>query len=127
KGVVHRDIKPANLLLDSEGTVKILDMGLARIDDPNSADHQLTNTGTVMGTVDYMPPEQANDTRKADARSDIYSLGCSLYRLLTGESVYGGETVVQKIMAHLNEPIPSLVAKRPDVPAEIDRIFQKMI
>ncbi len=127
KGVVHRDIKPANLLLDQDGTVKILDMGLARIDDGNTADHQLTNTGTVMGTVDYMPPEQANDTRKADARSDIYSLGCSLYRMLTGESVFGGETVVQKIMAHMGDPIPSLCTKRPDVPVEIDRIFQKML
>ncbi|MBN8624805.1 MAG: SUMF1/EgtB/PvdO family nonheme iron enzyme [Planctomycetes bacterium] len=127
KGVVHRDIKPANLLLDNDGTVKILDMGLARIDDGNPADHQLTNTGTVMGTVDYMPPEQANDTRKADARSDIYSLGCSLYRILTGESVFGGETVVQKIMAHMGDPIPSLCSKRPDVSAEIDRIYQKML
>ena len=127
KGVVHRDIKPANLLLDNEGTVKILDMGLARIDDGNTADHQLTNTGAVMGTVDYMPPEQANDTRKADARSDVYSLGCSLYRLLTGESVFGGETVVQKIMAHMSDPIPSLLTKRPDCPAELDRIFQKML
>ena len=127
EGVVHRDIKPANLLLDKKGVVKILDMGLARIDDGNAADHQLTNTGTVMGTVDYMPPEQANDTRKADARSDVYSLGCSLYRILTGESVFGGETVVQKIMAHMGDPIPSLCTKRPDVPAEIDRIFQKML
>jgi formylglycine-generating enzyme required for sulfatase activity/serine/threonine protein kinase len=127
EGVVHRDIKPANLLLDKKGVVKILDMGLARIDDGNTADHQLTNTGTVMGTVDYMPPEQANDTRRADARSDVYSLGCSLYRILTGESVYGGETVVQKIMAHMGDPIPSLLTKRPDCPAEIDRIFQKML
>ncbi len=127
EGVVHRDIKPANLLLDNEGVVKILDMGLARIDDGNTADHQLTNTGTVMGTVDYMPPEQANDTRRADARSDVYSLGCSLYRILTGESVFGGETVVQKIMAHMGDPIPSLLSKRPDCPAEIDRIFQKML
>ncbi len=127
EGVVHRDIKPANLLLDKKGVVKILDMGLARIDDGNTADHQLTNTGTVMGTVDYMPPEQANDTRKADARSDVYSLGCSLYRILTGESVFGGETVVQKIMAHMGDPIPSLLTKRPDCPAEIDRIFQKML
>ncbi|MBA4019096.1 MAG: hypothetical protein C0483_18165 [Pirellula sp.] len=127
EGVVHRDIKPANLLLDKKGVVKILDMGLARIDDGNTADHQLTNTGAVMGTVDYMPPEQANDTCKADARSDVYSLGCSLYRLLTGESVFGGETVVQKIMAHMGDPIPSLQSKRPDCPAEIDRIFQKML
>lgn len=128
EGVVHRDIKPANLLLDKKNVVKILDMGLARIDQAgDAADHQLTNTGQVMGTVDYMPPEQASDTRLADARSDIYSLGCSLYRLLTGESVFGGETVVQKILAHISDPIPSLINKRPEISAELDRIFQKML
>ncbi len=129
KGVVHRDIKPANLLLDSEGVVKILDMGLARIDSPGetAADHQLTNTGTVMGTVDYMAPEQAASTHDADHRSDIYSLGCSLYRLLTGGNVYEGETVVKKILAHVGSPVPSLCQRRPECPAEIDRIFQKML
>ena len=128
KGVIHRDIKPANLLLDNEGTVKILDMGLARFDNSgDAADHQLTNTGAVMGTVDYMPPEQAANTHNADARSDIYALGCSLYRLLVGESMFGGQTAVEKILAHMNEAIPSLCQKRREVPAEIDRIFQKMV
>lgn len=125
KGVVHRDIKPANLLLDKEGVVRILDMGLARVD--NAVDQQLTNTGQVMGTIDYMPPEQATDTRYADARSDVYSLGCSLYKLLTGESVFEGDTVVKKILAHMNAPVPSLRTKRPDVSAELDQVFQRML
>ncbi|QDT24390.1 protein kinase domain-containing protein [Gimesia chilikensis] len=129
EGVIHRDIKPANLLLDKKGTIKILDMGLARIEDEahEIPATQLTQDGSVMGTVDYMAPEQAKDTHTADARSDIYSLGCSLYYLLTGESVYRGSTMVNRIMAHQNDPIPSLTGKHILISQDIDAVFQKMV
>lgn len=129
KGIVHRDIKPANMLLDSEGTVKLLDMGLARINslDEEVAEIDLTSTGMVMGTVDYMAPEQAVDTKQADARSDIYSLGCMLHYLLTGKSVYGGDTMVKKIFAHRDQPIPSLSATHSGIPSALDVLFQKMV
>ena len=130
KGIVHRDIKPGNLLLDKEGTVKILDMGLARITGVEAAmggPEQLTVSGQVMGTCDYMAPEQAFDSHKADHRADIYSLGCTLYRLLTGNPPYGGETLVKILMAHRENPIPSLCVARPEVPEELDECFQKMM
>lgn len=127
QGVVHRNIKPANLLIDNRGVVKILDMGLARLESSGASENQLTMTGMVMGTVDYTAPEQAANMHSADARSDIYSLGCTLFRLLTGEFVYEGKSPIKKILAHTSAPIPSLCQKRSDVPPQLDRIFQKMV
>lgn len=125
RGVIHRDIKPSNLIVDTEGVVKILDMGTARLDDsPAAAD--LTQDGEVMGTVNYMSPEQAADPRNVDARADIYSLGCSLYFLLTGKPVYTGD-IVQTLLAHIQHPIPSLKEEREDVPDYLDAIFQRMV
>ena len=125
-GIIHRDIKPANLLLDKRGTVKILDMGLARLDSGEGG-NELTQSGQMMGTVDYMAPEQALETKTADARADIYSLGCTLYRLLTNELIYNGETLVGKLIAHREAPIPNLRDKRNDVPAELQKIFEKLV
>ena len=109
-GVIHRDVKPHNLLLSKEGVVKILDLGLARVEDTLAADREstLTSTGAVMGTIDYMSPEQAEDTKTADQRSDIYSLGCTLFYLLTGRAPYKGETIMKRLLAHREAPLPSL-------------------
>ena len=134
QGVVHRDIKPSNLLLDQQGTVKVLDLGLARFEqttgepEPQSAgEGQLTESGAVMGTIDFMAPEQALDSRKADQRSDIYSLGCSLYYLLTGQSVYRGDTVMKRLLAHREQPIPDLRQACVSVFAELERVFRRMV
>jgi serine/threonine protein kinase len=133
EGVVHRDIKPANLLLDKRGVVKVLDMGLARIeedlkaDDEQPAKGRLTVGNQTLGTADYMSPEQADDTRHADARSDIYSLGCTLYYLLVARPPYPGDTVAQTLIMHHNSAIPSLCKERGDVPEALDAVFQRMV
>ena len=123
-GVVHRDIKPANLLLDKKGVVKILDMGLARIEDSGDG---LTATEQVMGTVDYMSPEQAADTKSADGRADIYSLGCTLWYLLSGKKLYDGDTMISRLMKHRDAPLPSLVKERDDVAWPLEQVFHKMV
>ena len=131
KGVIHRDIKPNNMLMDEMGTVKLLDMGLARInaaaEGTEETQDELTVTGRVMGTADFMAPEQAQNTRHADERSDIYSLGCTLCYLLTGRSPFRGDGAISKIVAHLNEPIPSLRKRRPEIPKRLDAVFAKMV
>ncbi|MCE9608362.1 MAG: SUMF1/EgtB/PvdO family nonheme iron enzyme [Planctomycetia bacterium] len=131
KGIVHRDIKPGNLLVDHDGTVKVLDMGLARFDDSGlgggMGEAELTQSGAVMGTVDYMAPEQALNTSRADAKSDVYGLGCTLYRILTGESVFAGETLMEKLLAHREQPIPPLRRMRPDAPPALEALVSRML
>ena len=131
-GIVHRDVKPGNLMLDAAGIVRVLDLGLARLVGPSSASDKtttsnLTRSGMFMGTVDFMAPEQAEDSRNVDHRADIYSLGCSLYYLLTGRPPFAGGTLVKRIMAHKGQPPPSIRATRADVPEPLELAYLAMM
>lgn len=128
-GIVHRDIKPANLMLTPEGTIKILDLGLARLVTPQVAATESTQTepGVAMGTLDYMAPEQARDARCADARSDLYSLGCTFYFLLTGRPPFTGRSQLETVTAHALEAPPAVQQVRPDVPAAVADVVQKLL
>jgi hypothetical protein len=126
-GMVHRDIKPGNLMLTPRGQVKILDFGLARLARDTPTDGALTQEGSVMGTPDYIAPEQATDARNADIRADIYSLGCTLYCLLAGRPPFPDGTQVQKILAHIESRPTPITTFRKDVPDGLARIIDKML
>jgi eukaryotic-like serine/threonine-protein kinase len=130
QGMVHRDIKPHNLLLNNKGVVKILDMGLARLASGNgdaAATASLTLDGTVMGTPDFMAPEQSLSTRTVDIRADVYALGCTLYFLLTGKVPFPGGTLGDKIARHLAEEPSPVEQLRPDVPPAVAAVVRKMM
>jgi len=132
QGVIHRDVKPGNIMIDPEGRVRLLDLGLARVIEASNqfgrtAAGSLTQTGSLMGTVDFLAPEQAENAKAADGRSDIYSLGCTLYFLLTGKPPFPGDTVLKRLMAHQDRPAPSLRAARPEVPTALEDIYLRMM
>ena len=127
RGVVHRDIKPSNILLDRQGTIKILDMGLARLESAGEEQDQLTGTGMIMGTVDFMAPEQAMDTRTADGRADIYSLGATMWYLLTARAMYKSDSMMKKLLAHQTADIPSLTEACSGVSGDLADVFRKMV
>ncbi len=127
KGMVHRDIKPGNLMLTSSDVVKVLDFGLSRFVSELAATAPLTSSGTVLGTPDYIAPEQATDPRTADTRADIYSLGCTLYHLLVGHPPFPGGTALQTLIAHRERAPRTLISLRPDVPLELSRIVERMM
>ena len=127
-GLVHRDIKPSNLMLSKGGQIKILDMGLALLDSPLAGEDGLTSTGQMMGTVDYMAPEQVTDSHTVDIRADVYSLGCTMYRLLSGVAPFDSVTgAFKKATAHVTSPIPPLTDHRSDVPRELLDMLDKML
>jgi serine/threonine protein kinase len=139
QGMVHRDLKPGNLMLcpapgPNENTfrsmVKILDIGLGRtLFDPKSQNpgENLTQVGSILGTPDYLAPEQATDARRADIRSDIYGLGCTLYHALTGQPPFPDNNPLRLVLRHANEPPRPLSDFDPEIPAELDQIVATMM
>jgi serine/threonine protein kinase len=127
-GLIHRDVKPANLLVDQKNVVKVLDLGLARFTtDEDRASLTVTYDENVLGTADYLAPEQALDSHGVDARADIYSLGCSLYYLLTGHPPFPEGTLPQRLMMHQKQPTPSILKDRPDAPGDLVKICMRMM
>jgi hypothetical protein len=133
RGIIHRDVKPSNLLCDRQGAVKILDLGLARLVGPARevldarGPGPLTGSDRIVGTIDYMAPEQGCSGGEVDYRVDIYSLGCCLHYLLTSRTPYEGGTLVERLVAHREAAIPSLRQARADVPEQIDALFRRMV
>ncbi len=126
RGVVHRDIKPSNIILTPQGRAKLVDMGLARRFE-RGGDAGLTQTGMTLGTFDYISPEQARDPRDVDVRSDLYSLGCTMFHMLTGRPPFPGGTVLQKLIQHQEEAPADVRTLNPGVPAALSAIIAKLM
>jgi serine/threonine-protein kinase len=125
QGVIHRDIKPSNVLRTLDGHVKIIDLGLAL--QHEFEDERVTREGTTVGTVDYMAPEQARDSRATSVQSDIYSLGCTFYYLVAGVPPYPGGDITDKLTRHAKYPPPDIRDLRPDISAELSAVIQRMM
>jgi serine/threonine-protein kinase len=123
--LIHRDVKPSNLLRTATGEPKIIDLGLAL--QSEFEDERVTREGTTVGTVDYMAPEQARDSRATSTRSDVYSLGCTFYYLLAGIPPYPGGDITDKLTRHARSPAPDIRDLRPDVPADLAAILLRMM
>ena len=127
KGMIHRDVKPSNIMVDKKGQVKLLDLGLARLQSSDGG-HELTATGQALGTADYIAPEQING-KEVDRRADIYSLGCTLYKLLTGHAPFDSDrypTVLAKMNAHVDDQ-PTPAAGDVKVPGKLQKLLSQML
>ncbi|MDQ7778590.1 MAG: protein kinase [Planctomycetota bacterium] len=122
--IIHRDIKPSNLLVDTSGRLKVADFGLSR---EVHSDSSLSQTGQILGTPKFMSPEQARGEREVDARADIYSLGATLFYMVTGRAVFEGETPISVVIKHVTDPPPLLSSVLPGVPAELEAILRRML
>ena len=130
QGLVHRDIQPSNVMLATDGTVKVLDMGLARLQDSLAPAQGLTSSGQLLGNPDYVSPEQACGEAQIDIRSDIYGLGCTPVLLLIGVPPFGSPdhaSFAAKVAAHLHKPFPSISTARGDVPRRLQDLLQRMV
>lgn len=130
QGLVHRDIKPSNLLLSRDGVVKIADLGMTRLEAWRESEGLLTETNEVVGTVDFMAPEQAKADAPVGIQADIYALGCTLFYLLTGRVLFPSpsyDTPIKKMMAHIHEPPPDLAELRVDAPLELRELLSRML
>jgi urea transport system substrate-binding protein len=129
-GVVHRDVKPSNLMLTPSGQVKLLDLGLARLVNDPGREGQITSSGQFLGTVDYIAPEQCDNSHAVDIRADIYSLGCTLYQLLGGSPPFPApdfSSPYQKLKAHAEVSAPPIRQRRPDVPEQLATVLARML
>jgi predicted Ser/Thr protein kinase len=127
KGVVHRDVKPSNIIVTPAGRAKLIDMGLARSVEPHSVNGQVTQSGMTLGTFDYISPEQAIDPRRADVRSDIYSLGCTFYHALTGRTPVPDGNAARKLAAHQTESPTDPRLINPSIPDDLAAILDRMM
>jgi len=126
-GLIHRDVKPANILVNKKGIVKVLDLGLALFSEDTDASLTMEYNDKVLGTADYLPPEQAINSHKIDSRADMYGLGCTLYFLLTGHAPFPDGSIPSRIIKHQNSMPPDIRKERPDCPGELDGVCVKMM